>query len=75
MLQRSVRGRDNDARFGRDNIDPDTSVANPSVHHDAFIEHTIQEIDEASAALGTFNRHIDEALGYADVTGLLGLRF
>ena len=42
--------RDNDPRFNRDEVDADERHAHPGIDHDAFIQYTVEHIDETRAS-------------------------
>ena len=57
VLQVGIDGRDHDARFDRDQVDADQGNSNPGVDHDAFIQDSIQYINQTGTAGNTFNCH------------------
>src|SRR5258705_282979 len=57
VLQIGVDRRHHDAGLDRDQVDTDERDADPGVDDDAFVEHAVEDVDEAGSAYSAFNGH------------------
>src|SRR5579864_3713141 len=55
VAQIGIERSDHDAGFDGDQVNAHQRDANPRVDDDAFVEDTIEDVDEAGAAWGSFN--------------------
>jgi hypothetical protein len=59
ILQVGINGCNDHAGFNGDEIDADERHSNPGIDDDAFVEHSIQNVNEAGSPCCSLNGHAE----------------